>query len=194
MDTNLISAVISGFVATFGILFAYTQWRRDVKIKLGQIQETVSVELIRQRIEPYSELMNKLELLSSVHEKELTSTPKKVQGFIDALQKMLYGKVGLLASHETRLMLIYVRSGCYGFIKHKIEFHDLMMRLWALHFSLRSDLGIAQPSWTNEIERIRNEPGKNDEQTIAELINTYPWESTLYHQLAEKTSTRFQKN
>jgi hypothetical protein len=194
MDTNLIAAIISGFVATFGILFAYTQWRRDVKIKLGQFRETVSVELIRQRMEPYSELMHHLEMLSSVHEEELMSTPKKMQVFIDNLQNLLYGKVGLLASHETRLMLIYLRSGCMGFMKRKIAFHDLMMRLWALHFSLRSDLGISQPSWTNEIERIRNEPAKDDEQTIAELINTYPWESTLYHQLAEKTPIRFGKN
>lgn len=191
MDTNLIAAIISGFVATFGILFAYTQWRRDVKIKLGQLKETVSVELIRQRIEPYTELMHRLEMLSSIHKEELESSPKKVQAFIDILQKLLYGKVGLLASHETRLMLIYLRSGCFGFMKRKIEFSDLMKRLWALHFSLRSDLGITQPSWSSEIERIRNEPGKNDEQTIAELIKTYPWESTLYHQLAEKTPERF---
>ncbi len=186
MEPILLAAIISALVTAIGLLFGYSQWRRDVQIKLGQLRETVSVELIRERIEPYSCLMKQLETVSSVHKDDLQNHPERILAFVDVLQEALYGKVGLLASHETRLVLLYARSGCRAVAEGKVPFDELRLRLWALHLSLRSDLGIAQPMWSSEIERIRESAAKQEARSTAELVKSYPWENVYYHQVSEE--------
>ena len=158
MDSTILSATISAGVTTIGLISAYVTWRRDVKIKLRQLREQVSVELIRQRIEPYSEFMKQLEVFSSFRKDKFESNADKmVDEVIKILQSALYGKIGLLASHETRPLLAFVRLGCTQFANEKISFEELSHRVWALHFALRSDIGIPQPLWDSEVERIHLE-------------------------------------
>lgn len=188
MDTTFLAILVSFFLSIITLIFGYAQWRRDVKIKLNQIQETVSVELIRQRIEPYSKFYKQLEILSSIHEKEIQENSEKINEVVNILQENVYGKVGLIASHETRILLLYVRAGCKKLIERKIEFSDLRLRLWALHFSLRSDLGISQLSWLSEVERIRNEARRYEKHSIAELVETYPWDNVFENQISRKNN------
>lgn len=175
MDPTISAALISAVVATITVGFGYSQWRRDLKLKLGQIREEVSVELIRQRIEPYADFMNGLEALSSLHLDEIQAHPDKLFGGIQVLQDAIYGKVGLLASHSTREVVLYVRVGCQDFAKGKISRNELTLRLWALHIALRSDLGIAQPKWPSEVERIHEDASKYESQAYESSIVNYPW-------------------
>jgi hypothetical protein len=186
IEPTITAAIISAFLTAMGLLFGYIQWRRDVKIKLGQIRETVSVELIRQRIEPYSVFYKQLEVMSSIHSEELQANPEKVRQYAEMLQDNMYGTVGLISSHETRLILIYVRLGCKEFVEGKIGFSDFRLRLWALHFSLRSDLGISQPFWSSEVERIRAKAISIEERTISELVESYPWNKVLNNQVGKE--------
>jgi hypothetical protein len=187
MQPTLIAIFVSSTVTIIGLLVGYTQWRRDIQIKLGQIRETVSVELIRQRIEPYAEFYRDLEMASRFHEKEFQANPKKINEFMTVLQNAVYGKIGLLASHETRLILLYVKSACIDFMEKRAPFAELQLRLWALHLSLRSDLGISQPQWSSEIERIRTDATNRQEKSIADLVKSYPWD-TLYPRNTETLS------
>lgn len=177
MEPTVVAVIISAVVTAFGLLVGYIQWRRDVKIKMGQIRETVSVELIRQRINPYGLFFQKLEMISSLHKQKYMKDRAKIHPFRKELQKAIYGNVGMLASHETRQLLIYVRSGCNEYLDDKIPFEQLRMRIWALHLSLRSDLGISQPNWLSEIERVRTDAAKYEFSSWEKLVESYPWDN-----------------
>ena len=55
-----------------------------------------------------------------------------------------------------------------------------MLRVWALHLSLRSDLGIRQPEWESAVEKARKTPN-GDFSEWAALVKAYPWERLLVH-------------
>ncbi len=190
MEPTIIAVLVSSTMTIIGLLFGYAQWRRDVQIKLGQIRETVSVELIRQRIEPYALFLRDLEMVSRAHEPEFQECPEKLDQFLNVLQNAIYGKVGLLASHETRLLLLYVKSACIDVMEKKAPYVEMQLRLWALHLSLRSDLGISQPQWSSEIERIRTDATKKQEKSIANLVESYPWENLYPRNTATFTAMR----
>ncbi len=78
MDATLIAALVSALVTVAGLLFAYRQWHRDYTIRVNRIREEVSIELIRQRMKPYSTLMKQLEIASSLYWDQLTQEPGKV--------------------------------------------------------------------------------------------------------------------
>ncbi|MBI3163875.1 MAG: hypothetical protein HYZ24_04270 [Chloroflexi bacterium] len=155
MDTNLIIAIVGALIPIIGVLVAYFQWRKDVQLKLAFLQDQVTAELVRQRMQPYAKLMEQLEALSRQHLIEMVANPKKKRNTFLILQTALYGSVGLLASHDTREILVYAREGCRMFDEKKMEEEELGKRIWALHLGLRSDLGIFQPEWPSEIERLR---------------------------------------
>ena len=180
MDSIVMAAIISASVTVIGILFAYLTWRRDVRIKLQNLREQVSVELIRQRIRPYVELMKQLEIFSSLRKEEFLSSSNKIEQAINILQNAIYGKPGLIASHQTRPLLLFVRLGCMQFKNEEISIEELIHRVWALEFSLRSDIGIPQPMWESEVERIhketsKRESGSNWERAWENVVKDYPW-------------------
>lgn len=181
------AALISAIVTAIGVMLSYSQWRRDVKMKLGQIREAVTVDLIRQRVDPYADFMEKLEILSSLHLDEIKEHPTKMLVGANVLQEATYGKVGLLASHNTRRILLYTRIGYYQFIDSKISKGEFTARLWALHFALRSDLGIAQPEWPNEVEQVHRDTSEDAGQAFELLIKNYPWHEV---DLAMRNPTR----
>lgn len=175
MDSSIIATIITATVTSLGILFAYSQWRRDVNIKLGQVREDVSVELIRQRIEPYAAFMRQLEILSTLYHNEIQQDTTKTQAGLQAVQEAVYGNVGLLASHNTRQVLLYVRVGLQEFMEGKITSGELTLRLWSLHFALRGDVGIRQPEWPSEVERIHIAASRNEDKAFVDLMRSYPW-------------------
>lgn len=179
LDSGIVSAIISAIVTIVGLISAYATWRRDMKIKLQKMREEVSAELISQRIEPYAEFMKHLEVFSSLHRNELETNTQKMAEVIDMLQDAIYGKIGLIASHQTRPLLLFVRLGCIQFTKSEITFEELIHRVWALHFSMRSDVGIIQPMWESEVERIQKQTGKGErswERAWESVVKNYPWD------------------
>ncbi len=159
MDTNLIISIAGAVIPIIGIVIAYSQWRKDVQLKLEVLRDEVTAELVRQRIAPYSEFMKKLEALSNFHLGEIEANTKKKISTFPILQEAIYGSIGLLASHDTREILVYAREGCKLFDEKKLSKEELGKRIWAVHLGLRSDLGIFQPEWPNEIERLRKKIG-----------------------------------
>ena len=177
MQPAILGILVSAAITCIGLIIGYIQWRRDVQIKLGQIREAVSIELIQQRVEPYTEFLKKLEISSSVHQASLSKNRKRLDEFFGVLQEALYGKVGLLASHETRLLLLYLRSGCREVMEGTTDFSELRLRLWAVHVALRSDLGITQPRWSNVIEKVHADASNKEQQIVDDLVRAYPWDS-----------------
>ena len=175
----MLGAVISAIVTIAGLAFGYVQWRRDVHLKLGQIREEVSVELIRQRVRPYSEFMQRLERLSSAHLDDIKASVSDVASALDLLQEAVYGPVGLLASHTTRRVLLYVRVGIRDLQSGIVDTRELAARLWSLHFALRADLGISQPDCPSEIERVHAAVSAASEERIEVSSARYPWHDDL---------------
>jgi hypothetical protein len=123
--------------------------------------------------------MKQLEVFSSLHRQELESDPKKMAEVIDMLQGAIYGKTGLVASHQTRPLILFIRIGCIQLTKGEITFEELIHRVWALHFSMRSDIGIVQPMWDSEVENIQRQSPKDEgewEYAWENIVKNYPWD------------------
>ncbi len=100
MDSSLIAACVSATVTAVGLFLGYIQWRRDVRVKVDEIRKEVSLKLVTERIEPYTELMQGLEIASTFHREGLQP---ELGELLDALQKAIYGRVGLLDRSQPRL-------------------------------------------------------------------------------------------
>jgi hypothetical protein len=172
MDSGLIAALISGVITIIGIGIAYVQWRRDVQIKIEHLRDQVTAELIQQRVEPYSALMRELEPMSTLHREKIQNHPNLVRDFLKVFQEAVYGSVGLLASSDTRQILVYARWGCILFAEGKISYDKWLKRIWAVHLAIRSDLGIIQPNWPSEIERLRKQIIAETSRSIAEQVES----------------------
>ena len=172
----ILPVLISGGVSLAVAIIAFIQWRREVKIKIGELRNEVTSELIRQRVEPYSKFMVKLEPMSSSHGKRIKDNPLLGNDFAKIIQAGIYGSVGILSSHITREILVYARIGCDRFASKSMDYHDWRKRIWAIPWALRSDLGIPQPKWDNEVDRLIQTRSResNKEETgkgIEELVN-----------------------
>lgn len=156
-DGGIMAALVSGSITAFGIGIAYVQWRRDVRLRLNRFREEVTVELVRQRIGPYNDLMRRLEPMSVVHNASIRGNRSQVAPFLSVFQDAIYGMVGLLASHDTRRIIVYAREGCLQFANGKIDYEAWLGRVRAVHIALRSDLGIGQAGLMSEVERLHHE-------------------------------------
>jgi hypothetical protein len=173
-------------------IIAYLQWRRDFELTSRQLQEGVTAELIRQRIKPYTELMRRLRIASAVLDRVQALDEEKAATLLDTLQDAIYGPVGLLATHETRQLILFAREGCLcyqeGLLTHKL----LMFRLWSIHLSLRSDLGIVQPQWDTAVDKIQHRTNPDEQVIWQELPELYPWEvMQSLHPLKEEKGSQY---
>jgi hypothetical protein len=187
INSLISNAILSTVVAVITYLVAFYQWRKDIKLKLSNVYDLAAVELIKERISPYSEFMSQLKVMSSSNEEEITAHPEMVRELMNALQSAIYGKVGVLASYDTREFIVAARQGCKLFLEGKIEYVDLLKQFWAIHVSLKSDLAIIQPNWHTEIERARSENIARHEQDIERLTRMAPH---IYHGLRFKQAEK----
>lgn len=149
------SILASAAITVMGILLAYTQWRRDLRLRLEAVHDDVLRDLVQRRIEPFTDFMARLEPLSGRQQGALVANRDIAIGYAEIFHQAIYGPVGLLASTETREIIVYARAGCLQFPDWAISVSDLRSRIWAVHQALRSDLGLPQPFWMNEVERRR---------------------------------------
>ena len=149
------AALISALITGVGIVVASIRWRRDFDQRLQQIHEEVTKQLIDLRIEPYINFMQQLEPLSRRWAHELVADRQKVKEFAEIFHHAGFDAIGMLASSDTRELILATRAACLQYAEMKIPFDRLINRVWAIHRALRSDLGIDQPNWPNEIERRR---------------------------------------
>lgn len=87
---------------------------------MESLREEVAVELVRQRVKPYSSFITKLERMSTVHRREIERNPKAVLDFMKVFQDAIYSPVGLFASSDTREIMVYARLGCKLFAEGTI--------------------------------------------------------------------------
>lgn len=185
MASEIISALIGASVGIIVAGAAYIQWKRNFELMSRQLSEDVTTELISQRVAPYTEFMKNLRMFSSSHDTVTELSTEITNRLFDTLQDAVYGAVGLLASHETRQLILHARGGCVLYQRKAIDHSQLMLRLWGLHLSLRSDLGIHQPEWASAVERILHNSSTEDFTKWEELVRYYPWERLSVHSVDE---------
>ena len=172
MDTSILSVIISASITILGIIVAYIQWRRDVQIKIEGLRDQVATELIKQRTKAYSDFFVKLEPMSTVHRREIEENPKLALDFMRTFQEATYSPVGLFASSDTREIMVYARLGCKLYADGEISYDEWLQRIWSLHYAIRSDLGISQPNWPSEIERLRQKVIAQSSQSIIAQVES----------------------
>lgn len=175
MDSEVAAALIGASVPTIIAIIAYLQWRRDFEQTARQLQEGVAAELIRQRIEPYTDLMRRLRAASSMQDRVEELDEKDVAILLDTLQDAIYGSAGLLASHETRQLILFAREGCLRYQDGTLSHRLLMFRLWSVQLSLRSDLGITQPEWDTAVDKVQHGTSSHEQLFWHDLPDLYPW-------------------
>jgi hypothetical protein len=141
--------------------------------------------------------MKSLKVLSTVNinkvlgEDEKKKDAEKVNELLNIIQNFIYGKGGLLASHETREMILRLRTKCNNFIisqKNQLnldqdannDFREVKFALWGVHQMLRADLNLKQPQMAEEVKRIRSKKiaaSIEDIETIVSEIIHLDWES-----------------
>lgn len=151
----MMSILVSAAITVVGILLAYAQWRRDLRVKLEAVHDDVLRDLVQRRVEPFTDFMARLEPMSRRRSGDLVANRELARQHAEIFHQAIYSPVGLLASTETREIIIYARAGCLQFSDWAISATDLQNRVWAVHQALRSDLGLPQALWMNEVERRR---------------------------------------
>lgn len=180
-DPKIISVIISSIVALLvgSITFYLNLWRTRKEFQNAERKtfEELEVELVRQRIESYTVLMEGLKYLSTP---ELSDTPENeiksnVNNVIKIIQLSIYGKLGLIASHETRETILRLRAKCFQYLDNELDFALVKKASWEVHQMLRSDLGLAQPNLLSAIDRLRKNRLAGTENEIETLL------SKIYH-------------
>ena len=173
MNESIITVAISASIALLTLI--YTYWNNRVQNQNNRIKvfEDINVELIKQRIEVYTVFMTELIIISSVEAKNLSSEPlrEKAKALIQLIQKNIFSKIGLLASHEAREIILRLRSKCISFLEGKISFAEVHTAAMGVHQILRSDLGVAQPGLSNNIEKLRAGEIAGKGEQIERIIN-----------------------
>lgn len=175
MDSQFLGVLVAAITSIIVTpLIQIFQTRREKQLKLTTIQDEISAELIRQRITPYKEFFKQLEGASSLYQYNTITQPERMEKYFEIFQDATYGDVGLLASYETREILVAARQGCKLYSKGELSYSELQKRLWAVHVSLKSDLGISQPNRLSEVERLRNRQVAADSRDVDKIIHTTP--------------------
>jgi HAD superfamily hydrolase (TIGR01509 family) len=166
------AAIVSAVITAVGVVAANLHWRRDFDARLQQVHEEVTKQLIGLRTEPYMKFMHQLEPMSRRRASELVTNRGRALEFAEVFQGAIYGPVGVLASNDTREIIVASRAGCLQYAEMKLPLDRMINRIWAIHQALRSDLGIEQPNWPNEIERRRLRQLAGDADAIDAIVES----------------------
>lgn len=171
---TLIAILIPCVTGIFGFIIGYLNYMR-MKAK---VKEDITLELMRNRIDSYNEFLKSLKSLSSYgNEYNDEEYRKRLADAKEIIKDALYNRVGMLASHDTRQFLRLARLGIDKYLRGEIEKTHLHNVIWALHFTLRSDLGIKQPNWDSEIDVIRKKKGMSAQQeALSQLLQSDYWD------------------
>ncbi|WP_170213378.1 HAD family hydrolase [Catellatospora citrea] len=164
--------MVSTLVTIIASTLVYVRGRAELNAKVDSVHDELVRDRIPLRMKPYADFMRQLAPLSRQrleawrHQRHLAA--EHVSIFNDAV----YGEVGLLASSDTRELILAARAACIQFSEWKIPIGRLQNRVWAIHQALRSDLGIKQPNWPDEIERRRLQRQAGDDAAIDAIVDS----------------------
>ena len=179
MNAELIpqTALISAFVTLIGTLIATLKWRRELEFKLKGFRDEVTSDLIKRRVECNEEFLSRLEPLSQSHKDELEKDKERVKKYSLLFHEAMYGKVGLLASNHTRVVIGWARKACVLYSEEKIGFEEFIKHIWAVHIGIRSDIGIPQKlhDWPSEIDSKGKAANEfSEEEILSQIRNIKP--------------------
>ncbi|PXW89122.1 hypothetical protein C8R34_105103 [Nitrosomonas sp. Nm84] len=177
-DPRIISAIVSGVVALLigGITSLLNLWRirKEFKQADRRISEEIALELVKQRITYYEKLIADLRVISSkeTQGQDVESLRTKVNKVVNSLQTHIFGRCGLIATHETRETILRLREKCIRFLsgRNTTSFEEIRKASWEVHQMLRSDLGLSQPNLLSAIDRLHSEELAGKESEIEELL------------------------
>lgn len=176
-DQQVISALISAAIALFiGLLTIWLNFwkiRKEFKQVERRLSEELTVELVKQRIDSYEKLMTDMKRFSSleIRDADVATLKNKAKEVIIAIQNGIFGRFGLVATHETRETVLRLREKCCQFIEDKILFEEVHKASWEVHQMLRSDIGLSQPNLMSAIDRLRSEKLAGKKEEIEELLS-----------------------
>ena len=169
----LVSALISASGAILTAIFSF--WYNHVQYRhlRNKIYEDINLVLIKERIETYSVLMKDLKIISSFEIKDLSNEDLKerARNLVTIIQNGIFGKVGLIAGHETREMILRLRAKCKYFQEDKIPFSQVRQAAMEVHQMLRSDLGVPQPGLRDVIQKMRKGEASSNTDHIEQIAN-----------------------
>ena len=94
----VLAAIVSAIVSLTVALISFRQSRRDTEMRERQLAESVTSELIRQRIAPYSDFMAGMTCVSSKHDTVQGFDREHIHQLVEVIQSAIYGPIGLLCN------------------------------------------------------------------------------------------------
>ena len=111
---------------------------------------------MKERIDSHANFLGELEILSSIRHRDTDNETKKkiVSDTVDIINAAIFGRFGLLASHETREVTLRMREICGRYIEDTVEFAQVVNAAYKVHQMLRADVGVPQPNLKTSLEKI----------------------------------------
>ncbi len=175
MNDNLAAALVAAAISLIGILVnillnerkqsaSRKQWQESFRAELRRdLFKETSVDVIKTRFDHYAKVWEILKITSGYHIKRSNSLKEDIQNLANELSDFAYSTTGLLMTDRSRRLLNYLRAGCGDFLKENISIEEVRKRAHLLKHSLRSDLGIGECEYENEINIIAQKLGRVDE-------------------------------
>jgi hypothetical protein len=174
LKAALMSAAVSGLIGLMTFVAALWRLRHEQRRERERADETLTSDLVKERVDPYIAFMRSLESMSNTRLAHLSEEERRREAasFGDVFHRAIYGEVGLLATHETREVIVCARARCRGYAEGRCSYEDMLDAVWAIHQMLRSDLNLRQPRLTHAIERLRQDEMPEDKRAIEDLIRS----------------------
>lgn len=179
METTVAAATIAGLVSLVGFVVT-TLWNRhalleQLRTEQEKWQESYRAELHRdltretnlrimeQRMISYGGVWEMLRITSKYEARNAIDIQLEIRTLANQLTSVAYGTPGMLMSDRTRRLLNHLRQGCAAYLKSELDLSELQTRAHLLKHSMRSDLGIEDYEYSNEVRRIALSLGRVDD-------------------------------
>jgi hypothetical protein len=174
VEASLSAVVVSGAVS-FIVALATSLSSEAFKHrrKRYRTEEALTVEMVRERLKPYTEFMRAMKPMSRTRLQRLSEDDrrKEVAAFVEVFNGSIYDSVGLVATHETREVILRTRARCRQYAEGRGAYDSMTKCVCALHHMLRADMGLRQPGLAHTIERLRHQgPLADNSEAVDKLI------------------------
>lgn len=179
MSPEVITIIVSSAVSIIGFLVTFIVTRYSMKHQLSlqekQWQEGFRAELrkdlimkstlhvIENRLNTYEDVWRVLRKFSGFHLRRDKELHKTVEEVGSELNNLANSKAGMIMTERSRKLTSHLLSGCSFFLKGELGLQEIHNRSHLLKSSLRSDLGIENYEYENEMNNIASKLGRVDD-------------------------------
>jgi hypothetical protein len=140
------------------------EWQEGFRAELRkELFRESTLKILEERLEYYSSVWEKLEITAGYRIRHSQNLKEEIQNLANFLTGISYGHIGLIMTDRSRRLLLYLREGCGSFLKDEIEISTVQDRAHLLKHSMRSDMGIEDYEYENEINKIARSLGRVDD-------------------------------